>query len=75
MFVSLLFAVIITLCLSNGLFFSFFQFNVANNMEDQQLEKVYVEMGIESDDFTQELLVPEAKISVKSSGELNCIDR
>jgi len=39
-----------------------FQFNVTNTLEDQQLENVTVAMTVENGEWSEEMVVPEAKL-------------
>lgn len=45
-----------------------FQFNVTNNVEDQQLEDVTVEMAAEEDEWSEEMAVPEEKLVYQQPG-------
>jgi len=45
-----------------------FQFNVTNNMEDQQLENVTVEMVPEEEGLEEEFSIPEATIAYQQTG-------
>ena len=45
-----------------------FQFNVTNNMENQQLEQVTVEMECENPDWEEELSIPEPTLQYSIAG-------
>jgi len=45
-----------------------FQFNITNNMEDQQLENVSVEMTTENDEWEEEFAIPEGVLAFQVGG-------